>query len=585
MRSLLISTDLIRKGNGDWTPTEINTNSQHEISTKHKDTLTEHFIENYDSYFDHVTFHNFLQDNGISKIVIIDVKGGIDVILESFANYYNYQHQFVQVPDGSLTVPNVDDADDTIIIRICYDTYALIDDLYARDMFEFHNLIKDETFASPVAFNTGDESNIDTITTFEPSIDGIAPNYLVKPRVPGYPKGMYPRVYRLDTQEELDELKASLTENQFIQKYEYNEELGLVDNRVSFVRSLDLIYGSNLDVINLMMYKSANAVSTQNTLLQYDTELIEGKRLNPLATTKWHPSYFLSTSQIYHFDATDYVLMPDMTDKLATELMINDEVFGINFNEHIKLHQTASVSTLETFTTGSPNISILTQNEFDCIYINLSAVDENNTEYSWADGIGNSYLIQKAGSEVAQYISEFSGFIEIGDIIFTFNKNENVVKPLTITNIYYDIKSTPTYRISLEEEFREFMIKLDTDLYLLQHNAACSFQCGVYYFCGSETCALCSKTDPYCPVCTNTSVSTFFCASDNKLKENIVLVGKSEKGINIYQFNYIGKEGLYEGVVAQELLGTEFESALELDLEGLYSVDYSKLDVEFKQIN
>ena len=60
MRSVLISTDLIRKGDGQWTPTEINTNSKHEISIKHKDTDVEHFIENFDLYFDHLQFHNFL---------------------------------------------------------------------------------------------------------------------------------------------------------------------------------------------------------------------------------------------------------------------------------------------------------------------------------------------------------------------------------------------------------------------------------------------------------------------------------------------------------------------------------------------
>jgi hypothetical protein len=585
MRSVLIATDLIRKNNGDWTPTEINTNSKHELVTKHRDSSGEYFIANYGLYFNHVEFHNFLQTNNIVKIVVIDNQGGVDVILKSFAEYYNYQHEFIETSEGSVTIPTIEDADDTIIIRISYDSYALVDDLYARDMFEFHNLIKDEEFASPVAFNTGNESNIDTITTFEPSIDGIVPNYLVKPRVPGYVKGMYPMVYRLDTQEELDELKASIDENQFIQKYEYNEELGLVDNRVSFVRSFDLICGSNLDVVNLMMYKSINAVSTKNTLLQYDTELVEGKRLNKLVTTKWHPSFFLSNSQIYHFDATDYILMPDMTDKLASELLINDNVFGIYFNEDIKLHEQAPTTTLETFTTGTPQITALKQNDFNCIYINLTAIDENNQEYSWADGIGNNYLIQKAGSEVAQYISEFSGFIEINDIIFTFNKVENTVKPLTITNIFYDIKETPTYRISLEEEFREFMIKLDGDLYLLQHNAACNQWCNIYYFCGSETCALCNKQSVNCPVCTNVNYSTYVCNSDNRLKENIVLVGKSENGINIYQFNYIGRDGLYEGVIAQELLGTDFENSLVMDSDGMYAVDYSKLDVEFKQIN
>jgi hypothetical protein len=585
MRSLLLSTDLIRKGNGDWTPTEINTNSGHELDVKYKVTSAEHFIQNYGEFFNHEQLHTFLQTNNMVKIVVIDRKGSLDMMFNSFANYYNYQYEFVEVPDGSLSIPNVDDVEDTLIIRIAYDTYALVDDLYARDMFEFHNLIKDETFASPVTFNTGDEFNIDTITVFEPSIDGVVPNYLVKPRVPGYSKGMYPMVYRLDTQEELDQLKLSLTENQFIQKYEYNEELGLVENRVSFVRSLDLVYGSNLDVINVVTYKSINGVSTKNTTLQYQSELIENKRLNPLFTTKWHPSYTLSNSLKYHFDATDYILTPDLTDKLATEFVVNDEVFGINFNEEIKLFKSAPIETLETFTTGTVNISSLNVNDLDCIFINITAVNGDGVEFSWYDGVGNSYLIQKSGSVDAQYISEVSGFIEIGDNIFIYDKNDNIVKPLTVTNVFYDIKDITTYTMSLQSEFREFLIKLDENIYLLQHNAACNPFCGSSYFCGSETCALCGKNAPTCPNCSGAFGSSYICNSDRRLKENIALVGTSEKGINIYQFNYIGEQGLYEGVIAQELLGTEFETALLTGEDGMYKVDYSKLDVEFKQIN
>jgi hypothetical protein len=69
--------------------------------------------------------------------------------------------------------------------------------------------------------------------------------------------------------------------------------------------------------------------------------------------------------------------------------------------------------------------------------------------------------------------------------------------------------------------------------------------------------------------------------SDIRLKENIKLIGVSKLGINIYTFEYIeevGMEGTYQGVMAQELIGTEFESALIFDGE-YYAVDYSKLDV------
>jgi hypothetical protein len=584
MRSLLISTDLIRRADGTLTPTEINTNSSSEIRPNKKEIGGHVFIENWGDYFDHVEFHNFLQDNNISKLTLINNTGGITPVIESFSEFYNYEYTFVQVTANSITVPFIEDADDTLIIRVSYDTSALVDDLYARDMFEFHNLIKDETFASPVTFNTGEETNIDTIT-FEPSIDGVVPNYLIKPRVPGYEKGIYPKVYRLDTTEELETLKLSIGENEFIQKYEYNEEFGTVDNRVSFIRSFDLIYGSNLDVQHLMTYKSINGVATTNTALQYDNELDENKRLNRLAAAKWHPSYVLSNSQQYHFDETDKILMPDSTTKLATELVNGDLVLGINFNEEITNFKSYPVESLETFTTGSAPITVLEPNPFDCIFINITAVDENQTEYNWYDGVDNTYLIQKQGSDNAQYLSDSSGFIEVGDSVFVFSKSSNSVKSLTITNVFFDIKPIVTYKISLVDEFREFLIELDEDISLIQHNFQCDANCGAWYFCASPNkCDLCNKQSFGCPVCTVPG-SAYGCNSDRRLKENINLIGVSEKGINIYQFNYIGKEGLYEGVIAQELLDTEFESALLIGDDGMYAVDYSKLDVEFKQIN
>jgi hypothetical protein len=589
MRSVLLATDLIRKGDGSWTPTEINTNAGHLIPFDYPtDPIAQpvvDFMPNFASFFNHIEFNDFLQTNGITKLIVIDKAGSMGVVFESFAGYYNYQYELVVAVEGSLTIPNVNDADDVFIIRVAYDVSALVDDLYARDMFEFHNLIKNESFASPVTFNTGDENNIDTITEFEPSIDGTVPNYLIKPRTPGYAKGDYPKLYRLDTAEELDALKANITENEFIQKYEYNEVLGTVDNRTSFIRSMDLVYGPNLDVMNVITYKAMNAVSTQNTLLQYESEVLPDKRLDPLFATKWLPKHFLLNDRLFHFDATDSILMPDGTDKLASELIINEEVLGISFNQPIKHFKSSPINTLETFTTGSSPISVITKNSLNCIFINISAVDSDNKQYDWYDGIGNLYLIQKLGSSDAQYISQTSGIIEIGDNVFVFDTTTNTTKPLTVTSIHYDIKDIPTYKISLGGDEKEFMIKLDESIYLVQHNAFCVEGCGYYIFCYNPYCYGCGKYDFNCPNCTNTYGQGVACFSDRRLKENIILVGKSENGINIYQFNYINKEGLYEGVIAQELLGTKFESAVMLGEDEMYTVDYSKIDVEFKKIN
>mgnify|MGYP003123358491 FL=1 len=70
-------------------------------------------------------------------------------------------------------------------------------------------------------------------------------------------------------------------------------------------------------------------------------------------------------------------------------------------------------------------------------------------------------------------------------------------------------------------------------------------------------------------------------ASDRKLKENINLIGKSTSGINIYSFEYKNKkfgDGVYQGVMADEV-----PQAI-IKLDDYNAVDYSKIDVNFKQI-
>lgn len=72
--------------------------------------------------------------------------------------------------------------------------------------------------------------------------------------------------------------------------------------------------------------------------------------------------------------------------------------------------------------------------------------------------------------------------------------------------------------------------------------------------------------------------------SDIRLKENIEKISVSDSGINIYKFNFIGEDITYQGVIAQELINTEFEKALIIE-DDFYKVDYSQIDVEFKKLN
>lgn len=69
--------------------------------------------------------------------------------------------------------------------------------------------------------------------------------------------------------------------------------------------------------------------------------------------------------------------------------------------------------------------------------------------------------------------------------------------------------------------------------------------------------------------------------SDRRLKDNIKFLKLSPSGLKIYSFKYKNKEGVYQGVMSDEVPA----HATIKNLFGIYDgVDYSKIDVEFKQI-
>jgi len=80
----------------------------------------------------------------------------------------------------------------------------------------------------------------------------------------------------------------------------------------------------------------------------------------------------------------------------------------------------------------------------------------------------------------------------------------------------------------------------------------------------------------------NLNVTGVMNTSDRRLKDNIKLIGVSPSGINIYEFTYVWDSNTrFIGVMAQELIGTEWEHAVVLDEHEYYAVNYSIIDVDF----
>lgn len=71
--------------------------------------------------------------------------------------------------------------------------------------------------------------------------------------------------------------------------------------------------------------------------------------------------------------------------------------------------------------------------------------------------------------------------------------------------------------------------------------------------------------------------------SDRRLKENIIAVGEYLNGLTKYEFNYIGDDVRYRGVMAQDVLEVAPEAVIEMNT-GMYAVDYQKLGIEMERV-
>ena len=77
-------------------------------------------------------------------------------------------------------------------------------------------------------------------------------------------------------------------------------------------------------------------------------------------------------------------------------------------------------------------------------------------------------------------------------------------------------------------------------------------------------------------------IATSVVGSDRKIKKNISKIGESNSGLNIYSFEYknpIHGSGLFQGVMSDEV-----PEGTIVPMNGYDAVDYSMIDVEFKQI-
>ncbi|MDA0675391.1 MAG: tail fiber domain-containing protein [Proteobacteria bacterium] len=72
--------------------------------------------------------------------------------------------------------------------------------------------------------------------------------------------------------------------------------------------------------------------------------------------------------------------------------------------------------------------------------------------------------------------------------------------------------------------------------------------------------------------------------SDIRLKTDIERIGTTVMGLPLYTFRYKGENGLYSGVMAQDVLEVA-PTAVSVGSDGFYRVHYDRLGIEMTQLH
>ena len=466
MRSVILGNDFLKDNDGSFKFLETNTSCA--FPTK-----------NINTYINKDVFDAFIETHGITKIDIINTTASLVLtddldynqenafsstlwrfIYENYSETLSVQHW----NSNNNTIPVIEDEEDRLIIRIAYDTNALVDDTYCRDNYNFLKLMYDNDINSipKTYFNGGDELNLDSIgTTIRDN--GNYPNFIIKKRLPSSSHITYPKLLKISTQEELQSLKTNLTSNEILQEYIVNTD-DLTSNRLHTYRHYQFLFGGELTELGLF----EPIVITNKCEVTNDIDYNDSNEVQFWERPKLIQKVSKQSLSRVHGDISNSVILSDNTITTVGSLEITDTVktvdlYGLGIDDHPLMYREPkeNVLTGSTLTTAS-----VIGKDIDEIGTFRCKVTFNNGKVY--DDTSDSLILKVFGGKTS--FNKLSNCF-VNDEIFVGNVNTNVLDTLTITNVEYYFDVFNGINIDVEDE-DVFLRPLgdDNETFIIKHN-------------------------------------------------------------------------------------------------------------------
>ena len=409
MRTVLIGSDFMYDKDGNLKPIEINTAVGWDGTQKVEDDI---------DCLDLTSLYQFVETKGFTSIHYV---GDIQYFHKTLETHYtgsSVTYEYHAIGGLSITIPFIEDNDETLIIRSAYDTTALVDDTYCRDKVEFMKLIQSQSFGSQFAYKDDTNQLVSNITTINDN--GEHPNFILKSRYPGYDKDVYPKFFKVTTQEELDTILENVTSDYFLME-NYCNTTNNFEGHVKVIRSLNILYPPTLESIQIGQYTKFNENITFSDV-EYDSATY-------VLNSEYRDSYVtaLTTKGLPKLLDTDMVEMADGTFKTALELQIGDIIKTIDIPNPNGVDNTSYLTNFEiTYETLVSGTTYSTNRVTNKKRVNLLAMinqltfDDNST---WEDTDSSSYLIER--DNVIQFEQLFN--LRMGDVVLLLDTTESLV--------------------------------------------------------------------------------------------------------------------------------------------------------------
>ena len=419
MRTVLIGSDFVYNKDGNLVPIEINTNVGWVNLT----------VEDNDTALDFTTLSNFITEKAFTKVVYIGSILKVSKKLKTLTDTLGILFENHTTHMGSITIPFVEDNDETLIIRSAYDTTALVDDTYCKDKINFLNLIKDSTFDSQFAYKDDNGNLVNHITTINDN--GVHPNFILKAVNPNYDKTNYPKFYKVTNETELNTILLNVNTGYFLMEFHLNMDK-LYEDHIQIFRGMNLLFPPNLENISLGGYtylptgRLDNNVTYNNTTFELDSEF------NYIYISN---EYSLVSPKLLD---TDKVELSDGSFKTALELEVGDLLKTIDIPNPNEVNTTSELTdygiTYNTFLTGttySTNAVTFKQKVSQiCNYVRINFTD--NT--FWEDTNTSNYLIVRNDDikfiSLAHDVDYIDETIQIGDSVILLDTTDGNFSPV-----------------------------------------------------------------------------------------------------------------------------------------------------------